>query len=153
MFGISMKIIWLIIAIVFGIAEAMTLGLTMIWFSVGAIFAMGAAFLTDNVFIQILVFALVSVVMLFVFTRKLIKLNRDKNNKFWSTTETNTEAFIDKKGFIIRRITPEESGLAKVKGEEWTAVAADPYETIDKGEEIVVKSIEGVKLVVEKVKK
>ena len=81
-----MKIIWLIIAIVFGIAEAMTLGLTMIWFSVGAIFAMGTAFLTDNVFIQVLVFALVSVVMLFVFTRKLIKLNRDKNNKFWSTT-------------------------------------------------------------------
>lgn len=151
MFGLSVRIVWLIIAVAFGVAEAATLSLTMIWFSVGAIFAIGVSYITDSIFVQILVFAVVSFLLLFIATRKLIKMNKEKNSKFWSTTETNSDAFIGKKGFVINKITPEKSGLVKVKGEEWTAVSDDET-VIEKGEEIVVKSIEGVKLIVEKVK-
>ncbi|MBC2576003.1 NfeD family protein [Peptostreptococcus canis] len=150
MFGLSIKVIWVLVAIAFGIAEAATLSLTMIWFSIGALFGLGVSYLTDNIFIQILVFAIVSFVLLFFATKKLIKMDREKNNTHWASIDTNSDAFIGKKGFVIRDITPEKPGLVKVKGEEWTAIAVDDNQMIEKGVEIVVKSIEGVKLVVDK---
>ncbi len=150
MFGLSIKVIWVLVAIAFGIAEAATLSLTMIWFSIGALCGLGVSYLTDNIFIQILVFAIVSFVLLFFATKKLIKMDREKNNTHWASIDTNSDAFIGKKGFVIRDITPEKPGLVKVKGEEWTAIAVDDNQVIEKGVEIVVKSIEGVKLVVDK---
>lgn len=150
MFGLSIKVIWVLVAIAFGIAEAATLSLTMIWFSIGALCGLGVSYLTDNIFIQILVFAIVSFILLFFATKKLIKMDREKNNTHWASIDTNSEAFIGKKGFVIRDITPEKPGLVKVKGEEWTAIAVDDNQVIEKGVEIVVKSIEGVKLVVDK---
>lgn len=151
MLELSIKVIWILVAIAFGVAEAATLSLTMIWFSIGAICAWGVTYLTDSVFIQILVFGVVSFSLLFMATKKLIKIDRDKNNTHWASIDTNSDAFIGKKGFIIREISPGNVGLVKVRGEEWTAISVNEMETIEKDEEIIVKSIEGVKLVVERI--
>ncbi|MFR4808401.1 MAG: NfeD family protein [Peptostreptococcus anaerobius] len=48
------------------------------------------------------------------------------------------------------RISPEQPGLVKVKGEEWTAVSNEEGQILEVGEEILVKGIQGVKLLVEK---
>lgn len=147
---LSIKLIWIIVAIAFGIAEAATLSLTMIWFTIGAICALGVSYITHSVAIQIGVFAAISFILLFIATRKLIKMDRDKNDTHWASIDTNIDAVIEKKGFVTKTITPEESGIVKVKGEEWSAVCSDFDSTIEKGTEIVVKSIDGVKLVVKK---
>ena len=64
----QMEIIWLALMAVLLIIEIMTLGLTTIWFAAGALFAFLTALLGLNQGIQIGVFVVVSVVLLF-FTR------------------------------------------------------------------------------------
>ncbi len=150
MFGLSVRVIWILVAIVFGVAEAATLSLTMVWFSIGALCALAVSYFTDSVFIQLVVFAVVSFSLLIFATKKLIKMDRDKSDTHWVSIDTNTDAVIGKKGFVIKDIRPQKAGLVRVKGEEWTAIASDEDESIDSGEEIVVRDIQGVKLIVEK---
>lgn len=147
---LGMKFIWQIIAIGFTIAEAATLSLTMIWFSIGAVCALIASYFTDNIFVQILIFAVISTILLIIATKKLIKMDRTGDKK-WANIKTNYNAVVGKRGFVTKTITPKETGLVKVRGEEWTAIAPDDKTTIKKDTEVVVKSVEGVKLIVEKV--
>lgn len=148
-----MRVIWILVALIFGVIEIATLSLTMIWFSIGAIAAVLTSFLTDNILIQIFVFIVVSALCLFFATKKLIKWDKDKNTRVWTTVDTNSDAYIGKKGFVIKTISPKEFGIVKVRGEEWTAIASDQEQTIERGNEILVKGIQGVKLIVEEVKK
>lgn len=149
---LSIKGIWILVAIAFAIIEAATLSLTMIWFTIGAFAALMVSYITNSIPIQIFVFAVISFSLLFVATKKLIKIDRDKDNTHWANIDTNIDAVIGKRGFVVREITPKEVGIVKVKGEEWTAISSDEDEVIKKGSEVEVKLIEGVKLVVEKIK-
>lgn len=149
LFGLSMKIIWVIVAIAFAIGEAATLALTMVWFSVGALCALAVSYFVDNVFIQILVFALVSGLLLLVATKKLIRMDRSDEVNALTGIDTNIMAVVGKKGMVLNKISPYKPGLVKVKGEDWTAVSKT-YEAIEAGCEVEVVAVEGVKLVVVK---
>lgn len=145
------RFVWISVAIGFLIAEMMTLSLTMVWFSIGAIFALIVSYITDNIIVQVLVFAFISFVLLFLVTKKLLKEDR-KDGKFWKSISTNSQSFIGKRGFVIKTITPYDMGQVKVRGEIWSAISLDGSE-IDIDESIEVVDIKGVKLVVKKVDK
>lgn len=69
----------------------------------------------------------------------------------WTATRkerTNVDSMIDRKGFVLVNISPGVPGLVKVGNEEWRAISDT---LIEKGEFIIVKSITGVTLNVEKV--
>ena len=66
-----------------------------------------------------------------------------------SKAKTNIDAIIGRKGIVLRSIARNIDGLVKVGNEQWRARAE---EDIKKGEEIVVTSISGVTLIVEKIK-
>lgn len=148
MFGLSIKLFWILVALAFGVAEAATLSLTMIWFSIGAIAALVTSYFTDSIFIQLIVFGVVSFVFLIFATRKLIKMDRDKDNRYWGSKDTNTDAVVGKRGFVLKAITPERPGVVKVRGEEWTAISSNEDDIIETGEEIMVEEVQGVKLIV-----
>lgn len=150
MFGLSIKVFWILIALAFGIAEAATLSLTMIWFSIGSVAALITSYFTDSIFIQLLVFGVVSFTLLIFATKKLIKMDRDKNNTHWASKDTNTDAVVGKRGFVLKAITPERPGIVKVRGEEWTAISSNEDDIIETGEEIMVEEVQGVKLVVKR---
>ncbi len=147
LFGLSIKIIWMILAIAFAIGEAATLALTMVWFSIGAMCALAVSYFTDSIIIQLLVFIIVSSSSLFVATRKLISMDRSKNKNALSSIDTNVMALVGKQGIVLNKISLHKPGLVKVKGEDWTAISKVGSE-IDSGAEIEVVGIEGVKLVV-----
>lgn len=149
MFGLSMKIIWIIVAVAFAIGEAATLALTMVWFSLGALCALAVSYFVDSVFIQILVFAVVSGLLLLLATKKLIKMDRSKEENAWTSIDTNIMAVVGKQGIVLNEISPYKPGLVKVKGEDWTAISKTG-ETIEEGCEVEVVAVEGVKLVVRK---
>lgn len=70
----------------------------------------------------------------------------------WTATrkeKTNIDAIIGKNGIVLQRLTPGVNGLVKVGNEEWRARAE---ESIEKDEVIVVTSISGITLNVEKFK-
>ena len=68
-----MKLIWLIVAVLFGIAEMLTPSLTLIWFSVGAVILIFLSSFIESIFLQILIFAVISIAMLVVATKKILK--------------------------------------------------------------------------------
>ncbi len=66
-----------------------------------------------------------------------------------SKAKTNIDAIIGRQGIVLKSIARNADGLVKVGNEQWRARAEDD---IKKGEEIVVISVSGVTLIVEKTK-
>jgi len=66
-----------------------------------------------------------------------------------SEAKTNIDAIIGRQGIVLKNIAKNVDGLVKVGNEQWRARAE---EDIKKGEEIVVTSVSGVTLIVEKTK-
>ncbi|MBR2639768.1 MAG: NfeD family protein, partial [Oscillospiraceae bacterium] len=69
MFEIPMPFVWLIIAVILGVIEAVTVSLISVWFAVGAIAAIIPAYFGVPLWGQILVFLAVSAVA-FAFTKR-----------------------------------------------------------------------------------
>lgn len=142
-FGIHVgaAVIWLAAAIVLFIIEAATVGLTTIWFAIGALVAFVLALLDIPVTVQIVVFLIVSVALL-VFTRRIFveKLHA-------GSEKTNTEALIGLTATVEEDILPLQVGQVKLNGKMWSAVCTDGKSAV-RGTLVEVKAIEGVKLVV-----
>lgn len=136
-----MTIFWFILFLVALVVEFSTAGLVSIWFAFGALCTMGIAVLTENVFIQIAAFIVISVVTL-ILTKPLIK-----KFKAFVVQPTNSDRVIGKIADVTKDITPNNFGEVKIFGEYWTAISEDK---IKAGTKVRVKAIEGVKLIVEK---
>ena len=67
-----MWIFWLILSGFFFVLEMITVGFLVLWLGIGALLAMITSFITDNIFIQTLVFVVSSIILIF-FTKPLIK--------------------------------------------------------------------------------
>ena len=137
-------IIWLIAAAVLIVMEIVSLGLTTIWFAGGALVAALMAYLGLHWIIQVLIFAVVSLLLL-LFTRPLAVKHLMKEPE-----KTNVEGLIGKTGYVTKTINNlKAEGEVKLNGMEWTARSKDD-EVIEENEEVIVEEISGVKLVVSK---
>ncbi|MCI6997911.1 MAG: NfeD family protein [Eubacterium sp.] len=136
-------IVWLAVAIVLLIVEIITLGLTTIWFAGGALVACVAAALQADFLVQVILFLVVSVVLLF-FTRPVAVRYMNKNR-----TKTNAESLMGKEAVVLQEINNlKASGQVQLNGIEWMARAENMEDVIEKGAIVYVKKIEGVKLIV-----
>ncbi len=137
-------IIWLSIAAFLVIVEIITLGLTTIWFAGGALLAALAANFGAGWVMQLLVFIVASVVLL-IFTKPLAQKHLFKNNE-----KTNVEGLVGTEARVIAVIdNKKQEGTIMLNGMEWTARSSND-EIIDVGEQVIVKSIQGVKAIVSK---
>ena len=141
--GLSPHWIWLGLTIIFAIIEAITLGLTTIWFALGALITIFLSFLPIPFEIQILIFLTISAVLLF-FTRPLaikkFKMGREK---------TNVDSLIGKNALVIKKITEFDIGEVKLNGQIWSARLEEGSSVpIDEGAKCEVVCIEGVQLIV-----
>ncbi|MBR5559406.1 MAG: NfeD family protein [Oscillospiraceae bacterium] len=138
-----LPMIWLVIAVIFGVIEAATVQLMSIWFAIGAVAAMIASLLGAGVWVQFAVFLIVAIIVL-AFTRPMVKKVLKVGH-----VHTNADSVIGRIGAITVDIPgPGEVGRVLVDGQDWSAISEDGS-FIPKGERVLVKSIEGVKLVVE----
>lgn len=140
-----MWIFWLIIAGTCFVIEMLTIGFFVFWFGIGALLAMITSFIfPGNIFLQTLVFTVSSIILL-ILTKPLVEKFTKKDKKL----ETNAYSIIGKKGVVIQDINPTFGvGQIKVAGEVWSAKTKDGLK-IEKGSEIEIVSIDGVKAVVE----
>ncbi len=139
--------IWLGLLAVLLLVEAVTAGLTTIWFAGGALVAAIAAWMGAGVLVQIVLFLAVSGVLL-VFTRPLaVKyLNKDK-------IATNANSLIGKNAVVTIDIDNlAQTGQVLINDVEWTARTSDDSQKIAKGAVVEIKEIRGVKLIVEEKK-
>lgn len=146
-FGITLSaaVIWLIIAALCAIIEAITMGLTTIWFAGGAVVSAIAAMIGLSVPIQIGLCLVVSILLIY-FTRpiavKKLKVGKEK---------TNVDALAGREALVTETIQPFSAGQAKVDGLVWSAVAKDGRSTIESGSIVKIEKVEGVKLIVSSV--
>ena len=136
-----MTIFWFIVFLTTLVTEFLTAGLVCIWFSFGALCTMLIACFTDVLAIQITVFIIVSVLSL-ILTKPLVE-----KFKAFDTEPTNTDRVIGKIAEVTKDITPNNFGEVKIFENYWTAVSD---KKIKAGSKVKVKSIDGVKLIVEK---
>lgn len=140
----TMTIIWLVIAVVMGVTEACTVQLVSVWFAIGSAAACITSLFTDQIYIQVIVFVVVTAIALAV-TRPLVKKLKRKRPE-----ATNADRYIGKSAVVVEMIDNDHAkGLVKVDNEKWTARSADG-QLIEPGDRVVVTAIEGVKLIVDK---
>lgn len=139
---IPVYIFWLALVIAFGIAEAATLGLTSIWFAVGALAAMVFALFQAHLLVQIAVFVLVSALCLWL-TRKKVQARFNKSRQ-----PTNADRILGQQGRVLEAIDNScAAGAVKVDGKVWSARSAGG-QPIPAGAVVTIRSIEGVKVLV-----
>ena len=124
--------------------ESQTAELVAVWFVPGALTSLVLATCGVPTWIQWIVFAAVSTVLvtlaLTVFRKKLLK-NYGKE-------KTDTDLLIGQTALVTERIdNAEMTGAVKLEGKEWSARMADDCETAELGEFVVVEAIAGVKLI------
>lgn len=143
----NLTTIWLIVFVACIVIEIISMGLTTIWFAGGALVAaIGAAF-SVPLWVQIILFIIVSFVLLY-FTRPIaVKyFNKDR-------VKTNAESLVGKQAIVISEIDNLQGiGQVTVEGKEWTARTTEDNVTLPVGSVVIIKAISGVKLMVEEKK-
>ncbi len=142
-FGVAPVVFWLALAIILAIFEVVTLGLSTIWFAMGAFIAFIAALFGLNVPMQIVIFIVVSVLSLLLVRPLSVKY---LNNR---VTKTNIDALIGKRVRVTKDIdNSKEQGAVTLEGTVWNARAFQDDALISKGEIVEIKKVEGNKLFV-----
>lgn len=134
---------WLILAGIFFVGEIITVGFLIFWLGVGALLTALVSLVTNNIVIQTAVFVISSTALIF-FTRALSKKLSSKDTKI-----TNAYSIIGQTGIVTKDIFENEVGQIKVGSEVWTA---NSNVVIEKGTQVKVLSIEGVKAIVEPIR-
>lgn len=135
---------WLGFIVLAVIAEAASAALISVWFIPGALIALVLSLFGVPLWVQFVVFGIVSVVLL-VFTRKFVKqFLKGKGER------TNADAVIGQKAVVTERVSNiEETGAVKVMGKEWSA-RSEGGDVFEVGDVVTVKEISGVKLICNK---
>ena len=140
----NMTIFWLIAFILFVVGEAVTVGLTSIWFAVGSLGALLTAALGGGLWLQIAVFLILSALSLM-----LLKPLSRKWMAGHKAARTNADRVIGETALVTEDIdNTMATGQVQVDGQIWTARSAHGV-VIPAGSRVKVLSIQGVKVMVE----
>ena len=138
-----LKIMWLVLLVIFAAGEAITVGLTSIWFAAGALTALIAALLGGPLWVQLTLFLAVSLLCLLA-ARPLA--GRHLNNK---VEPTNADRVIGAEAQVTQDIDNlHGKGAVVVRGMAWAA-RSEGGGAIAAGTMVRVLRIEGVKVFVE----
>ena len=138
----SMSLFWLIAMVLFGVLEAVTVGLTSIWFALGALGALAADAASAPVIVQIVVFLGVSFLTLLLVRPLAQRFVNDRK------VATNADRVIGQEAVVTQTIDNlKGEGQVSISGAVWTARSQEEA-PIPAGSRVRVLRIEGVKVIV-----
>ena len=141
----SMEMFWVCIVVFSVLAEIVTVGLVAIWMTGGALLAFIVASLGGTLEMQIVAFFAATLALLYWTRPFAIKFINKKK------VRTNVEETIGESARVIERIdASSDSGRVNYKGMEWTARADSEDLIIEEGEQVIIKEIRGVTMIVAK---
>lgn len=136
-------IAWLVVALVLGVGELLTLGLFLGPFAVGGGAATVAALAGGGSAVQVVTFAVVTA-LVFGLVRPVAK----RHLRQPSTTRTGTAALVGRTAVVVRALEgPELAGQVRLDGEVWTA-RAEGLDPVAVGQVVTVLEIHGATAVV-----
>ena len=142
-------ILWLVLGVGLIIAEVFTLGFVLFWFGIGAVAAALVGFLGGGLFLQFLVFAVVSIA--------LTAMSRTIFAKYLSHRDEDTlKMGVDSLPGQVGTVTISskgalKEGAVKVYGSTWTAFPVDGETELTEGEKVEVVSVKGSSIYVRRV--
>ena len=139
-------VLWGILIIVAIIIEISTVTLTSIWFAIAAAVSLLFAIFEIGPLWQVLAFVIVSSILLLA-TRPLAKKLNEKD-----VIRTNADKVVSMIGIVTKEIPVGEIGEVKVNMEVWRAVSMNSS-TIAVGEQVIVNSLNGNKILVSRISK
>lgn len=138
----GMSVFWLVALIVFGIVEGLTVGLTSLWFALGALVALVAALLGAPTLVQVILFLVVSGLTL-AFIRPISQRLVNKQ-----VVATNADRVIGQEAVVIEDIDNlKAQGHITVAGVQWVARSEDES-PIPTGSRVRILRIDGAKVYV-----
>lgn len=136
---------WLAILVVLVLVEIFTVALTTIWFAGGAFAALLTSCFTDNIILECVLFAVVSLALLFFLRPSVVRRFNKRRAK------TNVEAEAGKTVNVIEAVdNAAGTGRVTVRGMEWAARSNRDEVTFSVGDKATVIRVEGVKLIIDK---
>ena len=136
---------WLMAFIILVVMEFLTMGLTTIWFAIGALTAFFASLFGASFWIQIILFLVVSLVVLVVYRPLAVKYVNSRR------TKTNVDDLVGKEAKVTEKIDNlNQTGRVVLNGMDWSARTTIGG-TIDVDTIVKVVGVQGVKLIVEPV--
>lgn len=135
---------WLMAFIILVVMEFLTMGLTTIWFAIGALVSFFASLFGAVVWLQIVLFLVVSLVVLVVYRPLAVKYVNSRR------TKTNVDDLIGREAKVIERIDNlNETGRVLLNGIDWSARSTLIGGVIEEDTIVKVIEVQGVKLIVE----
>lgn len=136
---------WLMAFIILVVMEFLTMGLTTIWFAIGALTAFFASLFGASFWIQIILFLVVSLVVLVIYRPLAVKYVNSRR------TKTNVDDLVGKEAKVTEKIDNlNQTGRVVLNGMDWSARTTIGG-TIDVDTIVKVVEVQGVKLIVEPV--
>ena len=137
------EIVWLVLLLLFSLGEAVTVGLTSIWFAAGALAALVCALLGGPMWLQIVLFLAVSVLCLLAVRPLAKKFINDK------VQPTNADRILGAQARVTEDIDNiQGKGAVTIGGITWSA-RSEGGQPIPAGSLVRILRIEGVKVFVE----
>ena len=134
--------VWAVVSIVCLILELSSGDFFIICFSIGAVFAIIAAVIGLNIYWQLFIFAIFSLLSIFFVRPVALRwLHKNEPNR-----ASNADALIGRTGKVIEAINVTEPGYVQIDGDLWKAVSDD---TIEEGETVRVIDRESAIITVE----
>ena len=138
-----MDFVWLGVAVLAAVVEAIVPSLVSVWFVPGGLVALVVSLMGGPIWLQILLFLAVSLVAL-AFTRPLAKKFLDRRREY-----TNADRVVGAVGIVIQDIdNVMAAGRVIVMGNSWSVRSVEPDGKIAAGTRVRIERIEGVKLMV-----
>lgn len=136
---------WLAVVVLSIVAEAMTADLVAIWFMPAALVALILALVELPLWLQIVVFILLVAAFL-VLSKKILRkyLNKRPNEI------TNADSLVGQTAIVTEKLDNlAQTGAVRINGLEWSARSVSDAVTPEKGTLVVIRQINGVKLICE----
>lgn len=112
--------LWLIVAVVLGIIEIATFTFVLLWIAIGGLITAVLAPMIPNVWVQLLLFAVVSLVLYWA-TRPLARKWKQQR-----TYLNPVESLVGKKAHVVTAANPGSLATVRVGGEVWSATSDEP---------------------------
>lgn len=135
-------LIWLIVGVVLIMAEVISGDFVLVMLGIGALIGAGAAAITGNPIIDVLVFAVASAGLIWI-ARPALK----KRFLHGPHIKTGIESLVGAHGVVVSTVDSEQ-GRIKLAGDIWSARSMNEDERLEPGTKVTVVEIAGATAVV-----
>ena len=138
---------WAVIAVICLILELMAGDFFIICFSIGAVFAAITAAIGGGIYLQLLMFAIFTLISLF-WVRPFAQryLHKGEDNRV-----SNADALLGRQGRVVETVKADGFGRVQIDGDIWKAVTNEPADIVE-GSQVRVIGRESTIITVERLR-